>query len=103
MSNIMVLQEAINNGILNEDNVLDLIMASKKEAVRKTHKYAITAPSEAKGSRWQTRYVDCCGKAKIIKAQTEDELFEKLVHLYFPHHEKLTFNALFEEWKIQVN
>lgn len=92
------LQEAINNGIIDEDNVLSVIMASKKQSVRKTHKYAITPPNDSKGSRWQTRYVGSDGKSKIIKAQTEDELLDKLVRLYFPDKKKFTFNDLFEEW-----
>lgn len=63
------------------------------------HPYAITPP-KSDGGRWQTRYRDCDGKYKIIKAQTENELLDKLIPLYLSneHIENLTFYGLYEEW-----
>ena len=57
------------SGIINVDNVQDIIMANKKDQVRKLHTYTITAPSK-EGGRWQTYYKDKDGKRKIIRAQT---------------------------------
>ena len=86
--------------ILNVGSALDEIPMSRKiDLVKKMHPYSLTAPSSEKG-RWQTRFKDANGNYKIIKAQTEEKLLEKLIPLYFSnsHLEKLTFYNLFEEW-----
>lgn len=94
-----LLNQAIKNGIITPDSVLDIIMANQREKVKKVHPYAITPPANAKG-RWQTRYLGRDGKSKNIKAQTENELLDKLIIIYFSnlHFENLTFHELFEEW-----
>ena len=96
---LSLLKEAIECGILNSDSVLDIIMSSKKEQIKKMHPYAITPPSKD-GGRWQTWYKGTDGKKKNIKAQTEEELLDKLVPLYFQNSyiDKLTFHKLYEEW-----
>lgn len=65
----------------------------------KMHSYAITPPTSPKG-RWQTYYKDETGKRKIIRAQTKEELLDKLIPIYFSnsHIDKLTFYGLYEEW-----
>lgn len=91
--------EAHNLGILTTDSVLaDKIMSTKREQVRKQHKYAITPPSTDNG-RWQTCYRNSNGKRKNIKAQTEEELLDKLIPIYFsdPYIDK-TFHELYLEW-----
>lgn len=94
-----LLQDALNNDILTLDSVRDMIMASKREQVRKMHPYAITPPSE-NSKRWQTCYKDSNGHRKNIKAQTEEEILDKLIEVYFSnsHIDKLTFHGLYEEW-----
>ena len=96
---IPLLQTALEDGIISADSVLDTIMATKRQQVRNMHPYAITPP-KSDGGRWQTRYRDCDGKYKIIKAQTENELLDKLIPLYLSngHLENLTFYGLYEEW-----
>ena len=86
-------------GILETDSVLDMLMSSKRNQVRKIHTYAITPPSKA-GGRWQTSYQGEDGRRKNIKAQTEEELLDKLVLLYFSdsHIDKMTFHELYKEW-----
>lgn len=76
----------------------DKIMSTKREQVRKQHKYAITPPSTDNG-RWQTCYRNSNGKRKNIKAQTEEELLDKLIPIYFsdPYIDK-TFHELYLEW-----
>lgn len=93
------LQEAVKLGILDMDSVSDIIMATRKEQVKKLHPYAVTPPKTDKG-RWQTCYKDATGKKKNIKAPTEDALWNKLVSVYFSssHIDKLTFHELYEEW-----
>lgn len=97
--NLSLLKDALNCGILDIDSVLDTLMATKREQVKKMHTYAITPPSKA-GDRWQTCYKDSNGKRKNIKAQSEEELLDKLILVYFSktHIDKLTFHGLYEEW-----
>ena len=96
---LSIVKEAMDCGILNSDSVLDIIRSSKKEQIKKMHAYAITPPSKD-GGRWQTWYKGTDGKKKNIKAQTEEELLDKLVPLYFQNSyiDKLTFHKLYEEW-----
>lgn len=76
-----------------------MLMATKKERIKKLHPYAITPPTKD-GGRWQTWYKGSDGKRKNIKAQSEDELWEKLIPIYFSdsHIDKITFHELYEEW-----
>ncbi len=96
---LSILQEALSSGILDIDSVLDTLMSTKKEKILKIHPYSITAPASDKG-RWQTCYIDERGKRKNIKAQTKEELLDKLIPIYFAntHFDKLTFYGLYEEW-----
>ena len=96
---LSLLKDAINCGILNMDSVLDILMSSKREQLLKIHPYAITPPTSSKG-RWQTCYKDQTGKRKNIKAQSQEELLDKLIPIYFSntHLDKLTFHGLYEEW-----
>lgn len=98
-NNEEALQEAVQLGIVNMDSVLDTLMANKREQVKKMHPYAITPPKTENG-RWQTCYKDEKGNRKNIKAQTEEELLDKLIPIYFSksHFDKLTFHGLYEEW-----
>lgn len=98
-SDINLLQQAIDRGIITPDSVLDILMTKQRESVRKIHPYAITPPANEKG-RWQTWYLGTDGKRRNIKAQTENELLDKLVTIYFSnsHIENLTFHKLFDEW-----
>ncbi|MCM1252321.1 MAG: tyrosine-type recombinase/integrase [Clostridium sp.] len=96
---LTILKEAIDYGILDIDSVLDMLMSSKKEQILKIHPYAITPPATENG-RWQTCYKDEAGKRKNIKAQSKEELLDKLIPIYFSnsHIDKLTFYGLYEEW-----
>ena len=94
-----ILQNAVELGIINIDGVLDMIMSKKKDTILKIHPYAITPPSSQNG-RWQTCYKDEKGKRKNIKAQSKEELLDKLIPIYFAntHIDNLTFYGLYEEW-----
>lgn len=89
----------VKSGIIDTDNVLEIIMAKKREEVLKLHPYTITEPSK-EGGRWQTYYKDATGKRKIIRAQTKEELLDKLIPIYFQnsHIDKMTFYDLYKEW-----
>lgn len=97
--NLSLLKEALDCGILSEDSVLDTLMSTKREQVRKIHNYALTPPAK-NGGRWQTCYKGADGKRRNIKAQSEEELLDKLVSIYFSnsHIDKMTFHELYEEW-----
>lgn len=94
-----MLQDAVKDGIINIDSVLDMLMSKKRENILKMHPYAITPPSTENG-RWQTCYKDEAGKRKNIKAQSKEELLDKLIPIYFAntHIDNLTFYGLYEEW-----
>ena len=94
-----ILQNAVKDGIINIDSVLDMLMSKKRENILKMHPYAITPPSSQNG-RWQTCYKDEKGKRKNIKAQSKEELLDKLIPIYFAntHIDNLTFYGLYEEW-----
>ena len=80
-------------------NVLDIIMARKRERIKKLHAYAIT-PANSHNKYWTT-YFKCENKARqLIRGKTEDELLDKLVKLYEENAnlDNLTFNRLFDEW-----
>lgn len=96
---VSLLKDAINCGILDIGSVFDMLMSSKREQLLKIHPYAITPPTTSKG-RWQTCYKDSAGKRKNIKAQTKEELLDKLIPIYFSNSylDKLTFHGLYEEW-----
>lgn len=94
-----VLYQALESGIIDVDSVLDTLMATKREQIIKMHAYAITPPA-TEGGRWQTCYKDSSGKRKNIKAQTKEELLDKLIPVYLSnsHLDNLTFYGLYEEW-----
>lgn len=91
--------DAFDYGIIDTDSVLNTLMASKREKVKKLHPYALTPPSKNSG-RWQTRYKLSNGSYKSIKAQTEEDLLDKLIAIYFSetHIDKITFFDLYKEW-----
>lgn len=95
-----LLQDALDWGIVNLDSVQEILMSNKIERIKKLHPYAITPPNGS-CSRWQTSFKDITtGKRKNIKAHTEEELWQKLIPLYFSQSliDKITFHALYEEW-----
>lgn len=96
---LSLLKDAVDCGIIPVDSVLGTLMSTKREKIKKIHTYAITPPSK-EGARWQTCYKGPDGKRRNIKAQTEDELLDKLIPIYFQnsHIDKLTFHELYEEW-----
>ncbi|MEG0566652.1 MAG: hypothetical protein RR590_10605, partial [Hungatella sp.] len=83
-SNLMVLLEGIDHNIIDVDSLIDVdsvlnkLMNDKRNYIKKCHPYAITAPSSVTG-RWQTCYKGADGTRKNIKAQTEEELLDKLI------------------------
>ncbi len=95
------MKDALAYGILTTDSVLDKLMATKREQIKKIHPYAITPPSTSTGNgRWQTCYRDSDNKRKNIKAQSEEALLDKLIPIYFSDSniEKMTFYELYLEW-----
>lgn len=87
--------------MLDLDSVLNTIMATRREQVKKQHPYAITKPATENG-RWQTSYRNADNKRINIKARTEEELLDKLIPIYFGGSNtplyKLTFYNLYLEW-----
>ena len=96
---LSLLKDALDCGIIPVDSVLDTLMSTKREKIKKIHAYAITPPSK-EGGRWQTCYKGPDGRRKNIKAHSEEELLDKLIPIYFQnlHLDKMTFHELYEEW-----
>lgn len=97
---LAILKEALEYDILASDSVLlDKLMSTKREQIKKLHPYAITPPATENG-RWQTCYREPDGKRKNIKAQTVEELLDKLIPIYFSDLliNKMTFYELYLEW-----
>lgn len=94
-----LLNYAIEKGIIDFDSVHDDYMASKKEQILKNHEFAITPPTE-NNPRWQTYYRGKDGKRKLLRAQSKEQLIEKLIPIYFSDVliNKMTFEDLFREW-----
>ena len=99
LNEINKLQAVDKNNIMGLDSILNTLMASKREKVRKLHPYSITPPAKENG-RWQTYYKGADKKRKLIQAHSEAELLDKLIPLYLSesHIDKLTFYELFSEW-----
>ncbi len=99
LNEINKLQAVDKNNIMGLDSILNTLMASKREKVRKLHPYSITPPAKKNG-RWQTYYKGADKKRKLIQAHSEAELLDKLIPLYLSesHIDKLTFYELFSEW-----
>ena len=97
---LSVLQEILDCGIVKMDSVLDTFMANKREKVLKIHPYAITPPPPKPKGRWQTYYKTEDGQRKTLRAQTREELLDKLIQIYFSkaHLDNLTFKKLYAEW-----
>lgn len=99
--NLLLLQNALDSDILNIDDVLNNIMASKINKIKLLHQYSISPPNpNSKKSRWQTVFKKSDGTRISIKAQTEEELLKKLIPFYFPEKnlENILFSDLYSEW-----
>ena len=94
-----LLNDAISCGIIDVDGVHDTLMATKREKIKALHDFSIPPPSKY-NTRWQTYYKKTDGSRKLIRAQTEEDLLDKLIPVYFPKKDidNLTFFKLYEEW-----
>lgn len=98
-----LLKYAINNGMINLDEVSKNVNMKMIEKVKEIHKFKITQPSEnAKDTRWQTHVEDSTkrGNRRQIKGNTEEELLLKLAKHYGIVEEgnTLTMNEMFNKW-----
>lgn len=99
MTNIDLLQEAVNAGIINLDSVQEQIEMKKKETILKEHPYSIW---EGKDGKWRT-YVFDETKAKnrrLIKRKTKEDIEDFIVKFYNKNAkiEGITLEELFPKW-----
>lgn len=100
MTNIDLLQEAVNAGIINLDSVQEQIDMKKKEKILKEHSYSIW---EGKDGKWRT-YVFDETKAKnrrLIKRKTKEDIEDFIVEEYDTNHKgvnETTIKTLYPEW-----
>lgn len=94
-----LLQDAFLDDILNMGNVLELIMANKREKIKKVHGYAITPPNKS-NRYWTTYYKRENESRKLIRGHSEEELLDKLIKLYEADQnlDNRTFYQLYLEW-----
>ena len=99
LADLRELQNISSNSTMNSGSMLEMLMATKRDKVKKLHPYAITPPSK-EGGRWQTYFKETNGSRKTIRASSENELLDKLIPLYLSetHIDKLTFYGLYLEW-----
>lgn len=98
-----LLKYALSNGMINLDEVSKQVNMKMIDKVKEIHCYTITAPSKAiKDQRWQTYVSDDTKKTgrRLIKAQTEEELYKKLAKVYgiVENRNIVTMNDMFEKW-----
>lgn len=95
---IEVLQTLVRSGIMTLDEVLGKDIMTKREKTERMHTYSLTPPSK-EGGRWQTRVKDG-DKVRNIKANSKEELLDKLADIYFANSylDNLTFYGLYLEW-----
>lgn len=93
------LHDIVRDDILNMGNVLELIMANKREKIKKEHEYAITPPSKS-NRYWITYYKRENEPRKLIRGHSEKELLDKLIKLYEVDQnlDNKTFFQLYLEW-----
>ena len=94
-----LLQDAFLDDILNMGNVLELIMANKREKIKKVHGYAITPPKKS-NRYWTTYYKRENESRKLIRGHSEEELLNKLIKLYEADQnlDNRTFYQPYLEW-----
>lgn len=93
-----LLNEAVSLGIINISGVQEIIMATKRQQIKKQHPFKITAPPDS-NHRWQTYVKNADGKRSVLRAQTEEELLDKLIaHYSRETHLENLFSNVYEEW-----
>ena len=98
-----LLKFALCNGMINLDEVSQKVNMKMIDKVKEIHFFAITPPSKtAKDQRWQTYVLDETKETgrRIIKAQSEDDLYKKLAKEYgvIEDGNIVTMNDMFERW-----
>lgn len=96
---LSLLPDFFQDDIRNMGNVLELIMANKRDKIRKVHGYAITPPNKS-NKYWITYYKRENERRKLIRGHSEDELLNKLIKLYEAEQnlDNRTFYSLYLEW-----
>jgi integrase len=96
---ILLLQETIQNDTLMMGDVLKLVMATKRERIKKIHRYSITPPNKS-NPYWITYYKRENKPRTLVRGHTEEELLDKLVQLYSSDSnlDNKTFHKLYLEW-----
>lgn len=90
-----ILNYAIQNGIINIQDVQEKIEMNKKNELLKQHPYKIW---EGKDGRWYT-YLPDEQKGRVLKKKTSKEAIENvLVSYYKEQSENPTIKNVFEEW-----
>ena len=89
------LQSSIKDSTMKTD-VMENIRDMTLQKVKELHPFKITPPTE-RNSRWQTYALSPKGAKKKVRANTEEELYQKLKEFYSTT-ENITLKDFFETW-----
>lgn len=78
MTDIDLLQDAIDLGIISMGNITERVMMKKRENILENHPYPIW---QGKNGYWYTKYIDRDGKVKLKKLRDRDDIEEFIISL----------------------
>lgn len=90
-----ILKYLVDNGMIDISRVQEEIEMSKREALLKQHKYAV---SQGKDGKWRTYVPDKEKGRRMIKRSTKESIEEALFTYYKIQEEDPTIAEVFEEW-----
>lgn len=93
----LLLNFAIENGIINVDNILEHVDSMKKKEIIKQHPYDIW---EASDGRWKTYIRDDTksNNRKLVARSTQEKIYEIIIDEYNKNINVLTFEKAYRQW-----
>lgn len=89
---------ALENGIIDIEEVTAKSKMKRKDKILKNHEYTIW---QGKNSRWYTYVPDICGKRKQISRKSKEDLEQAIIDYFIDRDEDPTVEQLFDEWLSQ--
>lgn len=97
-----ILKYAIENGVINLQEISKKANIELMEKVDEIHKHKITKPNGVVDKRWQTYVVDKDIKTgcKMIKARTKEKVYFKLAEYYgiIDNQDGVTMRGVYKKW-----
>ncbi len=93
-----VLQTALENGIINMEELRSTIETMERQEIIKQHPYSIWQNKEG---MWLTHLQNSKGKKIIRRRKTRKELEDMLVDYYKNQEKEIYIKDVFEEWSLE--